>query len=90
MSEYTKTKIILNDGTEINSGLVGYSDGFLWCYLTGYTMQQAAVIFFDEEKTEKIVFVYGAESDKYEGFTVCRTISIDVDGKISVCLAKGC
>lgn len=88
MSEYTSTKLVLNDGTEIPNGLAGYSEGFLWCYLTGYTMQEAANLFFDDQKTSKIVFVYGAEQDVYEGFTVCININIDVDGRLSVCLKR--
>lgn len=83
------TKIILKDNTQIENGLVGYSEGFLWCYLTGYTMQQAATIFLDKSKTETIVFVYGAESDVYEGFTECINIKIDVDGRVSVCMERG-
>ena len=87
MSEAT-TKLILNDGTVIDNGRAGYSQGFLWCHMTGYTMQQAALLFFDPEKTEKITFVYGADNDVYEGFTNCININIDVDGVLYVCLTR--
>lgn len=80
--------IILNDGTTI-PGNVGYSQGFLWCWFTGYTMQQAANIFFDPEKTSRIVFQYGDMQDEYEGFTNCINISINNDGLLSVCLVRG-
>ena len=89
MSEYISTKIVLNDGTEIEDGRAGYAEGFLWCYLTGYTMQRAASLFFDVNKTERIVFEYGAEQNIYEGFTECINININVDGIVSVCLTKG-
>ena len=81
-------KIILNDGTEI-PGECGYSQGFLWCWFTGYTMQQAASLFFDSGKTSKIIFVYGEMQDVYEGFTNCVSLGIDVDGKVSVCMVRG-
>ena len=81
-------KITLNDGT-ILDGSVGYAEGFLWCYLTGYTMAEAATMFLDPQKTEKIVFTYGADEDTYEWFTNCTRLMIDVDGKVSVCLTRG-
>lgn len=79
--------IKLADGTEFE-GRVGYSEGFLWCWFSGMTMQEASVLFFDPEKTAVIVFEYGGESDTYEGFTFCKMISIDVDKQISVCMIK--
>ena len=81
-------KIILNDGTEI-PGECGYSQGFLWCWFTGYTMQQAAYLFFDPSKTSRITFVYGEMQDVYEGYTNCFNLGIDVDGKVSVGLTRG-
>ena len=87
MAEAT-TKLILNDGTVINDGHAGYSQGFLWCYMKGFTMQQAASVFFDPAKTAKIAFVYGAEKDEYEGYTNCVNINIDVDGVLRVCLTR--
>ena len=88
MSDST-TKLILNDGTVIDNGKAGYSEGFLWCYIIGYTMQQAALLFFDPAKTSKITFEYGADQDVYEWFTDCVNIHIDVDGIIHVCLTRG-
>lgn len=81
-------RLILNDGTIIENGRAGYAEGFLWCYMTGYTMQQAAMLFWDDSKTAKIVFQYGEMSDEYEGFTNCVNIHIDVDGKVSVCMTR--
>jgi 4-diphosphocytidyl-2-C-methyl-D-erythritol kinase len=44
--------IVLNDGTVIPGGECGYSDGFLWCWLNGYTMQQAASLFFERTRLQ--------------------------------------
>ena len=82
-------RLILIDGTIIEDGRAGYSDGFLWLYLTGYTMQTASYIFFDPSKTERITFQYGEMEDVYEHFIVCRSLQIDTDGLISVCMEKG-
>lgn len=77
------------DGSELGNCEAGYSQGFLWCFLIGYTLQQAAGIFFDTAKTSLIEFHYGEMTDTYEGFTDCINLGIDVDGKVSVCLKKG-
>lgn len=82
-------RLILNDGTTIENGTAGYSEGLLWLWLSGYTMQQAAILFFDPTKTAHIVFQYGDMQDEYTGFTDCRTLTIDADGQVSVCMAKG-
>lgn len=82
-------RLILMDGTIIENGRCGYADGRLWCWVTGYTMQQAAGIFFDPDKTGEIVYQYGEMSDRYEGFTVCTNLFIDNDGQVSVCLVRG-
>ena len=85
----TGQRIILKDGTTIEGGGVGYSQGYLWCYFSGYTIQEAALIFLSPEKTETIIFEYGEMTDTYNGYTDCRNLSIDVDGRVSVCMAKG-
>ena len=82
-------RLILMDGTIIEDGRCGYADAHLWCWITGYTMQQAAAIFFDPGKTGKIVYEYGEMSKEYNGFTTCTNLFIDSDGQISVCLVKG-
>ena len=82
-------RLILNDGTTIENGEAGFAEGFLWLRLPGYTMQQAASIFFDSSKTERIVFEYGEMTDTYDGFTVCVNINVNIDGMASVCLVRG-
>lgn len=82
-------RLILNDTVTIENGLAGFSQGFLWLYFSGYTIQQAAALFFDSEMTQKIVFEYGEMSDTYEGYTECRGITIDGDNQVSVCMVRG-
>lgn len=82
-------RLILMDGTEIDGGEAGYAGGLLWLYFSGMTLAEAAGIFFDPEKTGVIRFQYGEMEDTYEGFTECRTLMTDAEGKISVCMAKG-
>ena len=81
-------RLILNDGTIIEDGRCGISEGFLWLWFNGYTMQQVAMIFFDPDKIAHIVFQYGEMQDVFDGYTICRTININSDGQISVCLVK--
>ena len=81
-------RITLNDGTVIDNGSAGLSSGFLWLYLPGYTIQQAAAVAFDPTKTAIIVFEYGEMSDTYNGYTTCTQIA-ESDGVASVCLTKG-
>lgn len=85
----TGQRLILNDGTTIENGRCGYSDGHLWVWITGYTMMQAAGIFFDPAKTSRIIYEYGEMSNEYDGFTSCINLMIDTDGMISVCLIRG-
>ena len=82
-------RLILNDGTTIENGDAGYSDGSLWLFFTGYTMQEMAGMFLDPEKTSKIVYQYGDMSAEYDNFTNCKTMTIDTDGNNSVCMARG-
>lgn len=84
----TGRRLILNDGTIIAGGQAGCSQGFLWCYINGYTMQQAASLFFNSEKTAKIVFQYGEMEDEYNGFTNCININVNTDGLVSICMVK--
>ena len=82
-------QIVLNDGTIIPNGEVGYSEGTLCCWFYGYTMQEAANLFFDSSKTSRIVFDYGDMEDVYVGFTNCTNIGIDTDGRVFVVLVRG-
>ena len=82
-------RLILADQTIIDGGSAGCSQGFLWLYFSGMTLQDAAAIFFDPSKTRAIVFQYGEMSDEYIGYTVCTNLSIDSDGVVSVCMVKG-
>ena len=94
VQEWTNTKdegqrLIFADGSEIEGAACGYSDGCLWCWLPNYTMQAALLIFFDPEKTARIVYEYGAMHDVYNGFTECVSLFIDADSRVSGCLKRG-
>lgn len=82
-------RVVLNDGTTIENGQAGCSEGFLWLWFAGYTMQQAASLFFDPTKTERIVYQYGEMADEYTGYTTCRSLMVDNDGMVSVSMVKG-
>ena len=81
-------RLILNDGTEIEGGEAGYSNQHLWCFLPGYSIQEAASIFFDADKTSRIVFQYGEMQDEYNNFTTCVNLMQEED-RVSVCMVKG-
>lgn len=81
-------RLILNDETVIEGGQAGYSSGFLWLWMPGITMQTAAMIAFDTDKTERIVFQYGEMEQTYDGFTRCTQI-MQEETQIAVCLTKG-
>ena len=81
-------RLILADGTKIENGEAGYAGGFLWCYLTGWTMSHAAQVFTNPAKTAEIRFEYGEMEDVYRGFTTCTNIMTDGE-RVSVCLVKG-
>ena len=78
----TGRRLVLNDGTQIENGEAGYADGFLWLFIPGYTIQQG-IVFFDPEKTSKIIYQYGEMEDTYTGFTNCRTLMIQ-EGRLAV------
>lgn len=85
----TGRRLILNDGTVIENGEAGYSQGFLWLWFSGYTLPEAARMAFDPYTMLKIIYQYGEMQDEYTDYTNCITLQIDVDGKISVCMTKG-
>lgn len=80
-------RLILNDGVEIENAGAGYADGFLWCYLPGYSVIQAFPLFSDSEKTKKIIFEYGGMTDVYDGFTIINAI-IQGENETKISLRK--
>lgn len=84
----TGQRLILLDGTKIEDGLAGYADGKLWCWIHGFTMREAADIFFDAAKTGKIICEQDEMSHEYADFTNCVNLFIDSDGKVSACLTR--
>ena len=88
VQEREGTRLIFADDTEIEDGKAGYYANAIWCYMTGITLHDAATIFFDTNKTSKIVFQYGEMESTFEGFTTCTNLMIDVDGVVSVRLER--
>ena len=83
------SRLILNDGQTIMDGRAGMSDGRLWIYLPGYTMQAASAIAFNPEATRRIIYRYGENLETtYSGFTECRNIMTQ-EQEIAVCLKRG-
>lgn len=80
-------RLILNDETVIEGGQAGYSGGFLWLWLPGLTIHDAAMIAFNAGKTAKIIFQYGEMQDEYEGFTHCTRL-IEEEDQIAVCMTR--
>ena len=81
--------LILNDGTVIDGGYAGMSSrGNLWLWFTGCTMAQAAAMFLDPEKTERIVSKAGDTEDVYEGYTSCTNINVDANGQFHICMVR--
>lgn len=85
----TGRRLILMDGTTIEGGELGYSDGNLWCWFAGYTFIQTVQMFTDMAKTGTITFEFGEESEEYTGFTDCVGITVGVDGAVAVHLKRG-
>jgi hypothetical protein len=81
-------RLILKDGTRIEDGTAGLADGFLWLYFAGWTMQEAAMMAFNPEKTGTIWFQYGEMEDEFVGYTDCVSI-MERGAEISVCLKRG-
>ena len=83
----TGIRLILNDGTIIENGTAGVSEKILWLWIPGYTMAQAAEIFFDQSKTEKIIFQYGQMEDVFRNYTNCTSLMMD-SAEVAVCLER--
>ena len=80
--------LTLNDGTTVNVSS-GISDGFLWLWFSGYTMQEISIIFLDENKTSHFTIKSDEKISEYDGFTDCRLLQKNYDGNLSVCLTRG-
>ena len=85
----TGRRLILKDGTTIEGGEAGQTPVNLWLWFSGYTLQEAAAMFFDTEKTEEITFQYGEMQSIYRGYTNCTQLDIGTDGTVSVCMKRG-
>lgn len=81
MADSGARKIVLADGTElITDEGAGEASNALWCWLHGITIQEAATLFTDTEKTKVIRFVYGEYMDEFRGFTDLLMVSASQKG----------
>lgn len=82
-------RIVFADGTKYENTSAGYSDGVLVVFMnTAITLHEAPEIFFNPNKTSRIVFEYGDMEDTYDGFTHVTNMREDVDKNVSVTLRK--
>lgn len=85
----TGRRLILADGTKLEEAEAGYASGNLWCWIPNCSMATAFGLFTNPNRTRKIIFQYGEMQDEYNGFTTCTNVSVDPDGRASVCMTKG-
>ena len=83
-------RLILADNTNIEQGRAYLSDGELWLMIpgSGFTVLEAAEVFSDTSKTQKITYVHD-EVSEFEGFTDLRMAMIDRDGTMNIKLVRG-
>ena len=85
----TGRRLILADNTVLEDAEAGFATRWLWCYMYGYTMAEAAAMFCNNpEKTARIEYQYGNMSDEYIGYTRCTFLQLDEDGRVCVCLMQ--
>ena len=81
--------LILADGTIIENGSAGMSDEFLWLWLPGWTMMDAAQKVFNPAAMQTIIYQHGeGNEDIYTGYTVCLNLTVN-NGEIAIRMAKG-
>ena len=81
-------RLILSDRTIIENGRAGLASGFLWLWLPGWTMMEAAQKAFNPSALHTIIYQYGEMEDTFTGYTVCTNI-MQQDDEIAICLVKG-
>lgn len=80
-------RLKLNDGTVIENGRAGLTNGFLWLWIPG-TFWDVADLVRNDEVMGSITFEYGEVQEQYEGYTVCTGIMADSE-EIAVRMVKG-
>lgn len=81
-------RLILSDRTIIENGRAGLASGFLWLWLPGWTMMEAAQKAFNPSALQTVIYQYGEMEDTFTGYTVCTNI-MQQDDEIAICLVKG-
>lgn len=75
------------DGTAIQDGRAGLSDGFLWLNIPDKTMQEVAEIVLNKAATSTITFYYGEMEDVFTGYTSCVSILLEGEN-VSACMVQ--
>lgn len=83
MPEY-REDLILGDGTILENSHCGYSDRYLWCFISGKTMLECVQIFSDSEKIAEMKSHYLFNGYLYKGFTDLLLVEKNTDGSINV------
>ena len=83
----TGVRVCLHDGTVYDGSTCGYAEGFLWCYIVGFSLAEVSSEFFNTAATDEIVFEYGEMSVTYEDFTVVQFMQATEAG-CNICLTK--
>lgn len=76
-----ENKLVLKDGTEIKDGFASKSSrNQLMIRIPGNDIVNAAILFNDPNKTEKIVSYYSIYKTTYTGFTIMYSVQYFADG----------
>ena len=81
-------RLILADGTIIEDGRAGLSEGLLWMWWPGWTMIDAVGKAFNPSAIGTIIFQYGDMEDTFVGYTSCVNLSQNMS-EITLCMTKG-
>lgn len=83
----TGRQIVMNDGTILAGGEIGFSDGKIWCFLKETDFASVYPLFSNPQKTVTLTFVYDEMQDTYVGYTEMSAILKTYDG-INVLMSK--
>ena len=82
-------ELTLNNGDTLTTSGAGTYDGYLWIYGLSVNITEAAGIFGDASRTEKITVHYqeSIPDSVFEGYTILHAVMMD-EGSTKVCLKK--
>lgn len=79
-------KIVFNDSTEIENGLISVnSENQIFISIPGTDISRAASLFSNTNKTQKMICYFSVYKFTYTGFTVLSSISVNsVEDKLNI------